>query len=149
MTLDYKIPKIEAKVLILFDQDTGEPTEYSIFLNEFSRYRKGQESISEFLNKDRGFIPVKNTATGEYSVANINHIVYLIDQKEFQTTDEPKHVSIDLINNRKLEAEHFKPMPDSQSRLLDFLNEQSKFVVFGFNGHKIFINKNKIVNVKG
>ncbi len=148
-SLDYKIPKIEVKAVILLDEPEAKPAEYILFFNEFSRYRRGQETMFEFLNAERSFIPVKDAATGEFMVFNIDQILFLREIQNFEAPPGRKPVVVHLSHKIQLKVEHFKLLPDSQSRILDYLNEQSRFIVFFYNGHRMFINKHKIVKVKG
>lgn len=145
---DYKIPKIETKVEILVDQKNQKSEKYILFLNEYSRYQKGQETLYEFLNKGRDFIPLKNPANREFFILNINDILYLKEQKKSQEPQSLKKVILYLKNNVELELNHFKPLPDSQSRVLDYLNGKNQFVVFIQKDRKIFVNKKKILKVK-
>ncbi|MCP4157364.1 MAG: hypothetical protein GY757_57165 [bacterium] len=148
-SIDYKIPKIEVKAYILVDQDGGNPEEYILYLNEFSRYRKGQETLFEFLNKDKSFIPLKHSDSGEFIALNIDRIIYLEEQMEAtEVMASKKQVLIDLVKNINMEVGHFRPLPDSQSRVQDYLNGNNQFIVFFHNNRKIFFNKHKIIKVK-
>lgn len=150
-TIDYKIPKIQANVDIMIHQcgktvDTQEE-EYILFLNEFSRYRKGPESVYEFLNKKKKFIPLKACITGEFMALNIDAIYYVREKEIFDAVPS-QQISLQLENNIQLEVDHFNQLPDSQSRILDYLNQESQFILFRHREQKIFINKNKILRVK-
>jgi hypothetical protein len=148
--LDYKIPKIEAKVDILIDDETtSEAKEYILFLDEFSRYRKGKETLYEFLNKkkEKEFIPLKNFNSGEFIILKLDDIVY-VKEKEIYSHQSFQEVVLSLRNNIQLEVGHFNPLPDSQSRVLDYLNQEVQFILFYHDERKIFVNKNKIIRVK-
>ncbi|MCP4218812.1 MAG: hypothetical protein GY765_29540 [bacterium] len=151
MTQNYKIPKLEKTVLMLVEGDKQQPDEYIVYLNEFSRYRKGPETLFEFLNTDRWFIPAKNKKSGKYVILNTNEIYYLVKLESIEPLDpgaDEKPITIHLENGITMDVEHFKPQPDSQSRLVDYLNEKNQFIVFHYEGKKIFLNKNKITRVK-
>lgn len=148
-TINYKIPKIELVVDLLLDQLQTHPEEYIVFLNQFSRYRKGPESIAEFLNKDKHFIPLKHVSDGRYVVANLNQLVYVREKEEIPELPEFRMVKIFLENkNVELTVQHFAPLPDSQARVLDYLNDKNKFVVFYHNRRRIHVNKDKILCVE-
>jgi len=148
--INYKIPKIEAKVGVLLDEkDVPEVEEYILFLDQFSRYRKGKETIFEFLNKKKPnqFIPLKHCRTGEFVILNLDDIVYL-EEREKTITQSHQKVDLILRNTTRLEVDHFNPLPDSQSRVLDYLNQEIQFILFYRNEHKVFINKRKIIRAK-
>lgn len=147
--IDYRIPKIENKAEILIESDT--PKEYVLFLNEFSRYRKGQETISEFLNKDKDkfFIPLKDVETGDFIVVNIDEIVYVQElEKETEISPAARRLTLYLTNHIQLEVDYSKLLPESHARVLDYLNDKNQFTVFYNNERKVHINKNKILKVK-
>lgn len=158
MSIDYRIPKVEVKVDILVDngfsriEKPGEKCqdyceEYIMYLDKLSRYRKGQETIYEYLNTKKKFIPLKHTATNEVVIFNQDDLFFLWE-KETSEAEFHKKVLVFLKGGGQLEVDHFKPLPDSHSRVLDYLNEENQFILFFFHNRKIFINKNKIVKVK-
>jgi hypothetical protein len=147
-TIDYKIPKLEVKTEIFTDHTGTRPEEYFLFLSEYSRYRKGPETIFEFLNKGKAFIPLKHVPTGRFIALNVNEIIYLKEVSETRTPPSVKKVKLYLKNDLDLTVDHFKPLPDSQSRVLDYLNDKNQFIVFFHDGCKIFINKEKVLKVE-
>lgn len=147
---DYIIPKIEVKVDILVDGETNPRIEeYILFLDEFSRFRKGKETIYEFLNKrkEKEFIPLKNCNTGELFLMKLDNIIF-VKEKERSGQQSLQEIVFTLRNNIQLQVGHSNPLPDSQSRVLDYLNQEVQFIVFFHDERKIFINKNKIIKVK-
>ena len=148
--IDYKIQKVETKVDILMDSgQTTEVEEYILFLDEFSRYRKGKETIYEYLNKNQEnqFVPMKDCRSGEFVILNLADIVYVREKEKF-STPSPQKVLLYFKDNRQLEVDHINPLPDSQSRVLDYLNQDVKFILFYHDKRKIFVNKNKIVFIR-
>jgi len=146
--LDYKIPKVEVRAYIALDNGlTFEQDEYVIFLDQFSRYRKSEQSIYEFLNSKNGFIPLKNCDAGEFLIVNINDVVYVKEKEKFIGQYERK-IKLQMENNFLLEVDHINPLPDSHSRVLDYLNQETDFLLFYHDDRKIFINKKKILRVK-
>lgn len=149
-TINYRIPKIEIKTEVLINEEGAAPGEYILFLNEFSRYRKGEETIFEFLNKEKEkcFIPLKNVVTGEFIIVCTDELIYVKEQEEAQVPPSIKRLILFMTNNIQLEVDHFKLLPESQSRVLDYLNDKTQFIVFYQENRKIYINKSKIRTVK-
>jgi hypothetical protein len=146
-TINYKIPKVQVKADILVHHgDVEWPEEYMMFLNEYSRYRKGQESIYEFLNKKKKFIPLKVCSSGEFIGLNLDDIIYVREKNKFEIQTDLK-LTLYLKNNVQIEVDHFNQLPDSQSRVLDYLNQESQFILFRHEECKIFINRHKIIKV--
>ncbi len=146
--IDYRIPKSEVTVDILVDHWDGKVAEYVLYLSMVSRYRKGPESLFEFLNKDKSFIPIKDVASGQVTILNMDEIMYVEEKEPAGNGETGREVTLYLTHRVTLKLVHFKPMPDAQSRTLDYLNDPSRFIVFANQGRRIFINKNKIVKVQ-
>jgi hypothetical protein len=145
---DYRIPKIEMTAEIAID--TGvvfEHAEYTLFLDKFSRYRKGEETIYEFLNKRNEFIPLKKFSTGEFVIVNMKDIAYVKEREPFPAQYQ-RRIKLIMEHNFQLEVGHINPLPDSHSRVLDYLNQDTPFLLFYHEDQKIFINKYKIIQVK-
>lgn len=150
-TIDYKIPKLEVKVDILIDDGSEErplPKEYTLFLNEVSRYRKGPETVYEFLNKHKQFVPLKESGSGDFMALNLDDVVFVRERESDDALSDQKEVTLFFRRNLHLEAGYMSPLPDSQSRLLDYLNQESQFILFTQGGQKMFVNKNLILKVK-
>ncbi len=142
--IDYKVPKVNVNVDVLINEEAGTPMECLLFLNEFSRYRKGKETILEFLNKENYFIPLKVADTGKFIIVSTNELVYVKEQDESKPPPSPKRLVLHMVNNIRLEVDFFKLLPESQSRVLDYLNDKSQFIVFYHENRKIYVNKHKI-----
>jgi hypothetical protein len=148
-TIDYKVPKIQLSADILVDYSSKpEAEEYLLFLNEFSRYRKGKETIYEFLSQKKQFIPLKHASTGEFIALNVDDIIYVREKEKAVIQPNQNKITLYLRNHFQLEVEHFNPLPDSRSRVLDYLNQEGHFILFRQGEHKIFINKQKIIKVR-
>ena len=147
--INYKIPKAEIKVDILLDYRQNPGTEeYILFLDEVSRYRKGRETLYEFLNKKKQnqFVPMKKCSSGEFVILNLADIVY-VKEKEAFSTPSPQKVLL-YFKDRQLEVGHINPLPDSQARVLDYLNQDVQFILFYHDERKMFVNKNKILKAQ-
>jgi hypothetical protein len=135
---------------MLIDGETSPGIEeYILFLDEFSRYRRGKETMYEFLNKrkEKEFIPLKSCNTGELFLMKLDDIIF-VKEKDRSGQQSLQEIVFTLRNNIQLEVGHINPLPESQSRVLDYLNQEVRFIVFYHDERKIFINKNKIIKVK-
>ena len=147
---NYRIRKREVNAEILTTGDHM-PGEYILFLESLSKNRKTPQTMFQFLNTNNSFIPIKNASTREVSLLNVNEIIYLKEPKEspeFQVKSVKKRVKFILTNDIELEVDHFIHLPKARSRMLDYLNNPDRFIVFYHNHHKTYINKNKILKVK-
>ena len=143
---DYKIPKREVTVEILFDDNSGKFQPYVLFLNEFSEYRKGEETVEEFLKRNVDFIPVKEPGTGNTSIINKEEIICLNEARSIDM-QSPQTATLILRNRFKLQVAHIVELPEFRSRVQDYLNNDLQFLIFGFKGTKLYVNKSKISRI--
>ncbi len=145
-TQNFKIPKREVAVEILFDDNSGKFQSYIIFLNEYSEYRKGEETIEEFLRRNNDFIPVKEPASGSTSIINKEEIICL-NEAEAVAPKDSQTVILVLRNRFRLQVTHIAELPQFRSRVQDYLNNDLQFLAFGFKGTRLFVNKTKISRI--
>lgn len=143
---NYKIPKREVTVEILFDDNSGKFQPYILFLNQYSEYRKGEETVEEFLKRNVDFIPVKEPATGSTSIINKEEIICLNEAQAAETTTT-QTATLVLRNRFKLQVAHIAELPEFRSRVQDYLNNDLQFLVFGFKGTRLYVNKSKISRI--
>jgi hypothetical protein len=145
----YRVPKREIKVDIVIDKISGSnySKEYTLFLNEFSRFSSGEETIYEYLNSNIQFIPLKAPSSNELLIVNIDDIIYI---KEKENSDIPscQELIVFFREDFELKVKQYNQLPKSHSRIIDYLNQENRFVSFLFENQKIYINKNKIMMVK-
>lgn len=141
------IPKNKKSVELLLNYDET-PNNYTIYLNKFSRFATGEETLIEFINSGKNFIPAMEESTEDTNIINIDNIIYILDLENQQKKGEKK-LEIYLTNNQTLIVEHFEELPMSHSRPLDALNDNRKFLPYLFKSKIIYINKKNIAKVVG
>jgi len=141
------IPKNKKLVELLLNFDEKAYT-YTLYLNKFSRYGAGEETLNEFLNAGKKFIPATEEQSGETDIINIDNIIYVLDLQSNVTTSSKK-VELFLTNNQTIIVEHFEDLPASHSRPLDVLNDERNFLPYLIKSKVIFINKKNIAKVVG
>ena len=144
---DIKVSKTEKKVEVLFKTNQSETEECTLFLNQYSRFEKGEETLKEFLNNCERFIPVKTSNSNTCTIVNLNEVIYMLE-KERTRLFAKKKVLLFLTDDIEIEVGHFNNLPDYHSRILDYLNKDEPFAPFLFKGVKIYINKEKIIRSK-
>jgi hypothetical protein len=142
---NFKISKIERPVEILLDLEPVQPETFTLFLNQYSRFGTREESLAEFLNSNTGFIPVRSGKSGTPALINLQEAIYIRETESAQPMTARKKISLLLRNRTEMAVEHFQEMPDSRSRLLDFLNGDEQFICFLQEGTRIYINRDKII----
>jgi len=143
---NYKVEKIKTTVDILMDDGNNELFGYNIYLNKYSRYKKGKESISELIESKKFVIPVIKEEGKDFLILNKNEIVY-IKEREVSLIQNQKNIKLFLKNNIVLEVELLKIHKDARARVLDYFNTNNTFLEFIYNDAKIYVNKNKVIKV--
>lgn len=144
---NYKVEKIKTIVEILLDDGTNKVHEYGIYLNRFSRLKKGVESISELIESKKSVIPVVMESNNDFLILNKNEIIY-IREKEVSLIQNEKNIKLFIKNNIELDVELVKVHKDARSRVLDYFNTESIFLQFIYDDSKIYVNKNKVYKIK-
>lgn len=144
--MDLRIPKREVVVEILYKTSIDHIDEYVLYLNKYSKCRKGEEDLDEFLNKNKKFIPAKKKVNNELNIISLNNIIYV---KEKEKTDEEgkKKLIIHFSKELIIYVELFGILPKYHSRPIDYFNTDTNFLSFLKDGSKIFINKNNITRI--
>jgi hypothetical protein len=141
---DYKVSKKEKRVDILFHINQPKMEECILFLNQYSRFGRGEETLSEFLNTSGKFIPVEICKSGKRTIVNIHDVIYILEKERARFFAQKKMLLL-LKDKTEIEVGHFENLPDFNCRILDFLNKDEPFASFLFKGAKIYINKEKII----
>ncbi len=143
---NYKVEKIKTIVEILLDDGTNKVHEYGIYLNRFSRLKKGIESISELIESNKFVIPVVMESNNDFLILNKNEIIY-IREKEVSLIQNEKNIKLFIKNNIELDVELVKVHKDARSRVLDYFNTENVFLQFIHDDSKIYVNKYKVYKI--
>ncbi|HQO09439.1 MAG TPA: hypothetical protein PLK90_04940 [Clostridiales bacterium] len=147
---ELNIPKLRKEVEIAF-KDGGiiKITKMILFLNKFSAYHSGEETVLEVLNDRSKFIPAMIPNGQEtFAILNVDSIFYVTETDQDETQMQKEDLCIQFITGEKMEFKIHEELPGNRSRAVDFLNSERLFLTFLRNNHKVYINKNKINKVE-
>ncbi len=142
---NYKVEKVKIIVDIMIDDGKNNIREYCIYLNKFSRLKKGRESIAELIDSKKFVIPVITEDTNEFLILNKNEIIY-IREKEVTLIQNEKNIKL-FIKDMELDVELIKTHKNARARVLDYFNTDTQFLQFVYNDSKIYVNKNKVYKI--
>jgi len=143
---NYRVEKIKTTVDILMDDGSDNLNGYHIYLNKYSRYKKGMESISELIESKKFVIPTVEENTDEFTILNKKEIIY-IREREVALIQNQKTIKLFLKNGIPLQVEMLKVFKDARARVLDYFNTENTFLEFIYNDAKIYVNKNKVYKI--
>ena len=146
-SIGYKVEKIKTMVEILIDDNANQPFDAYLFLNQFSRFKKGEETISEFLESDKFMIPIVQVSSGDFIMLNKNELLY-VKEKEVNVIQNQKNVKLHFKNQISLKVELMNVHSGARGRVLDYLNNPLQFLQFIHSDSNIYINKNKILKIQ-
>ena len=147
---DLNIPKLKKEVEIAF-KDGGiiKNSKMTLFLNHFSAYHTGEETVLEVLNDKAQFIPAMlSNGVQKFAILNIDSIFYVTELNETESESDKDDICIQFITGEKMEFRIHEELPGNRSRAIDFLNTDRDFLTFLKDKKKVYINKNKINKVE-
>jgi len=147
---ELNIPKLKKEVEIAF-KDGGiiNNTKMTLFLNHFSAFHTGEETILEVLNDKARFIPAMIlNGKEQFAILNIDSIFYVTELEETKSESDKDDLCIQFITGEKMQFRIHEELPGNRSRAIDFLNSDRDFLTFLKNDRKVYINKNKINKVE-
>jgi hypothetical protein len=144
---ELRIPKNEVRVEIRLS-DGGESEDFFFFLNQCSPFHHGPETLDEFLNACRGFIPVRHAARQEALLLNMNDILFVHEKEPCEESGE-RTIRLQFHGLVEMEVRHFEMQPLFHARPIDFFNSAPAFLSFLHGGRKIYINKSHVAKVSG
>ncbi|MBU2551758.1 MAG: hypothetical protein KKB20_25330 [Proteobacteria bacterium] len=121
------------------------------FLSPFSETGSGRETLLDLLGGRERFIPFE-TGEGQVYFLNNDHIVWVAsarepDEHEASVPPDRRNVTVHLADGKRLRGDVVMALPDEKSRLSDWLNELSKFMVLRDEKREVLINVNYVVKI--
>ncbi len=148
MQNDLKIPKNKKSIRLALINNKGfSEDSFTVFLSKFSAHKTGEETLDEFLNSDKSFLPFENDKTNDFLLINKESILYV--SSEFQDDYLPaSRIIIDFVNDIEKEFDFVNENEFYRSRLADTLNCKELFVPFYSEKRKFYVNRKLIKTVK-
>jgi hypothetical protein len=143
-----KIETLRKKATVYFADETRMSGNF--FASIASYDHTGTELISELLAGDRNYIPFESEETGEIALLRKENMVMVhIDDKEvdnFMPGYKQVRVNIHMLNGQKLSGKVSFALPETHSRLSDFLNSRDAFFRLEVDGEN-FLVQNRFVRL--
>jgi len=141
--MDYRIPMNRLQVRLRLSD--GNEKAADIFLHTTSESHTGCETVDEFLNSPRSFIPCLLTETSDPFLCNKETIVYMdgVADGEYVLRDEGAaptaihKVRIRLAGDTSLEGNLHVFLPSENCRVSDFLNSTDAFFPVRCEGTRV------------
>lgn len=145
--MQLKIETIRKKATVFFPE--GSEMSGNFFVSAVSAFREGGELITELLAKDRNYIPFESDAGGIALLRKENMMmVYLEEDAADNFLPGYKQVSvvIHLLTGQQLSGKVSFALPETHSRLSDFLNSRDAFFRLEVEG-KNYLVQNRFVKL--
>lgn len=149
----YRVPTSPVNAKLVFIE--GRVEEVTLFLSSLSGIHAGPESLDEFLNHTRQFIPVKSKAKDESFLVNRENlqrvevgleapVLFRMEDKMAPCVDL---VRFEMANGAMVEGMLQSSGPTEKGRLSDSFNQSQTFIPIQ-SGEKVsYINKNHVLAV--
>ena len=145
--MELKIETIKKRATVFFPE--GSEMNGKFFVSAVSAFREGGELVTELLAKDRNYIPFESDG-GEIVLLRKENIVMVYPEEDVADNYLPgyKQVSvvIHLLTGRQISGKVSFALPETHSRLSDFLNSRDAFFRLEVEG-KNYLVQNRFVKL--
>ncbi len=139
--MTYKINTTRKKADVIYTD--GSRIRGCFFVSPLSHKHSGEELMSELLADERSFIPFKSE-DGKVALLRKKNIkmIYLVEreQREYPLNCKQIEARISFVSGETMEGKVYYDLPESQSRLSDFLNCGNEFIYFESNDKDYLVN---------
>ena len=121
------------------------------FLQLHGEHLTGLQKIGEILNGEDNFLPLRYE--GKVELINLEQVVSVsvAAEKEFDpllALGEEHQLWIEPTVGQALDVHIFINLPGGRNRVKDFLNQQTRFLLFLHEDRIIYLSRNKILRVR-
>ena len=146
--MQLKIETIKKKATVFFPENTQ--MKGSFFVSAMSVFRDGGDLISELLAQDRNYIPFESEEGGEIALLRKENIMMVYMEEDVADNFMPGYkqvpVVIHLLTGQALSGKVSFALPQTHSRLSDFLNSREAFFRLEVQG-KNYMVQNRFVKL--
>jgi hypothetical protein len=134
---------------------TGRVEDVTLFLGSRAESHSGPETLDEFLNRQRRFLPVESRETARRFLVNRSSILRIeVDENaptqseiELEMAPSVDLVELELTNGARLEGTVCSVQPPDNARLSDYFNEEPAFVPLQVGSGVTYVNKQYVLAV--
>lgn len=145
--MELKVETVKKKATVYFPENT-QMTGY-FFLSAISAFRDGGEMVSELLARDRNYIPFEYE-NGEIALLRKENMVMVYLEEDMADNEMPGYkqvpVVIHLLTGQTISGKVSFALPQTHSRLSDFLNSREAFFRLEVEG-KNYLVQNRFVKM--
>ena len=146
--MNLKIETIKKKAIVYFAENTQMKGYF--FVSAVSAFRDGGELITELLAQDRNYIPFESETNEEIALLRKENIMMVFLEEDAADNFMPGYkqvrVMIHLMNGQTLSGKVSFALPQTHSRLSDFLNSRESFFRLEVEG-KNYLVQNRFVKL--
>ncbi len=149
MENELRVPKREvpADVTFLFDGKRARTCVF--FLSYYSPQRHGEESLTEYLDSQNSFLPLRDKASNEFFIVHVDQVM-MVREPEPAGEGTGRLLRLVLENGSEQVLRAAEPHHAWRARPIDLLNEPGRFAVFtDENNLRVHVNKRFIARVEG
>ncbi|MHB8139599.1 MAG: hypothetical protein ACYDGO_14600 [Smithellaceae bacterium] len=146
--MQLKIETIKKKAIVFFPENTQ--LNGCFFVSAIAAFHEGGELITELLAKDRNYIPFETDQGEILLLRKENMMMVLLEEEDDVDNYMPgyKQVTVDihLLTGKVISGRVSFALPETHSRLSDFLNSRDAFFRMEVEG-KNYLVQNKFVKM--
>lgn len=146
--MELRIETIKKKAIVYFPENSQMSGYF--FVPAISAFRDGSELITELLAQDRNYIPFESETEGEIALLRKENMMMVFLEEDAADNFMPGYkqvrVMIHLLNGTVISGKVSFALPQTHSRLSDFLNSREAFFRLEVDG-KNYLIQNRFVKL--
>jgi hypothetical protein len=153
VTESYRVPTLSVDVTLLLSD--GRREEVSLFLSTLSPHHPGSETLDEFFNAERQFLPVRSRTRDRSFLVNRDEVLLAevpsdapaLFRTEGWVSSSVDFVRLELESGVAVEGTLAMALPSETPRISDFFNLKESFLVVELGDKMVYANKRRIISV--
>ncbi|MFN0063956.1 MAG: hypothetical protein ACKVPX_15725 [Myxococcaceae bacterium] len=149
---ELRVPKRQARVELRWPG--GKTQSVAVYLAEFASTHTGAQRISELLNGRDAFVPAFDVEAEAVVFLRCTNISVVRVQADLEPSDAEQHtlpqeheVRITLMDGTTVSGLMSYVRPPGRERVMDFLNEESRFFPLLDKDQTLLVNKEHVARV--
>lgn len=143
--MSLEVPVVPEHVSVLLATEGWQ--EVTIYLSATSRTHGGPETLLEFLNHERPFLPAHLAKTGKAGLLGHGSIVALRAKSGAPEDEAIDLVKVTIEGGQVFEGVLAHPRSETHPRVSDALNQGGAYFALSVGDSVLFINKNRVLEV--
>jgi hypothetical protein len=149
MARELRVPKREVAADVIFQYAADRSQACLFYLSLYTPRRSGEESLSDFLNSQFSFFPLRDKESRDFFIVHVNQVL-LVAEVKAPPAALGRPLRLVLQNGSRFSLHATEPRHAWRSRPIDLLNDEERFISLARQDRtRVHVNKRHIARVEG